>query len=79
MGCFNDPAWESLWVVEWWGGGVADNKYLYPARWGWIKTVTLLIDTRLLFVMMIASLYLLISVCPLAVIFTIPFFVSRKQ
>ena len=35
MGCFNDPAWESLWV-GWW---VADTNYLYPARWGWIKSM----------------------------------------
>ena len=34
MGCFNDPTWK---VCGWWGGGVADTNYLYPARWGWIK------------------------------------------
>ena len=35
MGCFNDPAWK---VCGWWGGGVADTNYLYPARWGWINS-----------------------------------------
>ena len=35
--CFNDPAWESLWVGG--VGGMADTSYLYPARWGWIKKI----------------------------------------
>ena len=41
MGCFNDPAWTTTTrrVCVWWGGGgVADTNYLYPARWGWIKS-----------------------------------------